>query len=115
MNFNVSTKEASNTTVQRSQIQRKDDDSVTTWEKNKELWHLDSSRTLMIRRKFQNILFNNCWLHTEEQRRQNLFLHKQEDWQQHLILNMILQECRHDHAINTSRWYTDDAENYTCS
>jgi len=30
VNFNISAKEASNTTVQRSQIQRKDDDSVTT-------------------------------------------------------------------------------------
>jgi len=30
VNFNVSAKEALNTTVQRSQVQRKDDDSVTT-------------------------------------------------------------------------------------
>jgi len=48
VNFNVSAKKASNTTVQRSQVQKQDDDSVTTWEKNKELWHSDSSRTLMI-------------------------------------------------------------------
>jgi len=84
-------------------------------EKNKELWHLGSSRTLAIRRKFQSILSGNCRLHTEEQRRQNLFLHKQEDWQQHLTLNMALQECRHDHATNTSRRYTGDAGNHTRS
>jgi len=30
VNFNVSAKEASNTTVQRSQVQRKDDDNATT-------------------------------------------------------------------------------------
>jgi len=30
VNFNVSAKEALNTTVQRSQVQKKDDDSVTT-------------------------------------------------------------------------------------
>jgi len=30
VNFNVSAKEALNTTVQRSQVQRKDDDSVIT-------------------------------------------------------------------------------------
>ncbi len=35
MNFNVSAKEASNTTVQRSQVQKQDDDSTTTWEKDK--------------------------------------------------------------------------------
>jgi len=48
VNFNVSAKEASNTTVQRSQVQKQDDDSVTIWEKDKELWHFDSSRTLTI-------------------------------------------------------------------
>ncbi len=48
MNFNVSAKEASNTTVQRSQVQKQDDDNATTWEKDKELWHSDSSRTLTI-------------------------------------------------------------------
>ncbi len=66
MNFNVSAKEASNTTVQRSQVQKQDDDSVTTWEKNKELWHSDSSRTLMIWWYFQSILLSNCQLHVEE-------------------------------------------------
>jgi len=30
MNFNVSAKEVLNTTVQRSQVQRKDDDNITT-------------------------------------------------------------------------------------
>jgi len=29
MNFNVSVKEVLNTTVQRSQVQRKDDDNIT--------------------------------------------------------------------------------------
>ncbi len=48
MNFNVSAKEALNTTVQHSQVQKQDNDNVTTWEKNKELWHSDSLRTLMI-------------------------------------------------------------------
>jgi len=48
VNFNVSAKEALNTTVQRSQVQKQDNDSVTTWEKDKKLWHSDSSRTLMI-------------------------------------------------------------------
>ncbi len=48
MNFNVSAKEASNTTVQRSQVQKQDDDSIITWEKDKKLWHSDSSRILMI-------------------------------------------------------------------
>ena len=48
VNFNISAKEASNTTVQRSQVQKKDDDNITIWEKNKELWHFDSSKTLMI-------------------------------------------------------------------
>ncbi len=48
MNFNVSAKEASNTTVQRSQVQKQNDDNIITWEKDKELWHFDSSRTLMI-------------------------------------------------------------------
>ena len=37
MNFNVSAKETSNTTVQRSQVQKQDDNSITTWEKDKEL------------------------------------------------------------------------------
>ncbi len=37
MNFNVSAKEVSNTTVQRSQVQKQDDDSTITWEKDKEL------------------------------------------------------------------------------
>jgi len=60
VNFNVSAKEASNTTVQRSQIQKKDNDNATTWKKDKELWHFDSSRTLMIWWEFQSILFNNC-------------------------------------------------------
>ena len=31
MNFNVSAKEASNTTVQCSQVQKKDDDNAITW------------------------------------------------------------------------------------
>jgi len=66
VNFNISAKEASNTTVQRSQVQRKDDDSITTWEKDKELWHFDSSRTLMIWWEFQSVLLNNCWFHAEE-------------------------------------------------
>ncbi len=35
MNFNVSAKEALNTVVQRSQVQKQDDDSITTWEKDK--------------------------------------------------------------------------------
>ena len=48
VNFNVSTKRTSNTTVQCSQVQKQSDDSVTTWEKVKKLWHFDSSRTLMI-------------------------------------------------------------------
>ncbi len=48
MNFNVSAKKASNTTVQRSQVQKQDDDSITTWEKDKKLWHSDFSRTLII-------------------------------------------------------------------
>jgi len=48
VNFNVSAKEALNTTVQHSQVQKQDNDNVTTWEKNKELWHSDSLRTLMI-------------------------------------------------------------------
>jgi len=30
MNFNVSAKEALNITVQRSQVQKKDDDNITT-------------------------------------------------------------------------------------
>ncbi len=34
VNFNISAKEALNTTVQRSQIQKQDDDNATTWEKN---------------------------------------------------------------------------------
>jgi len=66
VNFNVSAKEALNTTVQRSQVQKQDDNSVTIWEKDKELWHSDSSRTLMIWWYFQSILLSNCWLHTEE-------------------------------------------------
>jgi len=48
VNFNVSAKEALNITVQRSQVQKQDDNSTTTWEKDKKLWHSDSSRTLMI-------------------------------------------------------------------
>ncbi len=48
MNFNVSAKEALNTTVQRSQVQKQDDDNITIWEKDKELWHSDSLRILMI-------------------------------------------------------------------
>jgi len=35
VNFNVSAKEASNTTVQHSQVQKQDDDNVITWEKDK--------------------------------------------------------------------------------
>jgi len=37
VNFNVSAKEALNTTVQCSQVQKQNDDSTTTWEKDKEL------------------------------------------------------------------------------
>ncbi len=66
MNFNVSAKEASNTTVQHLQVQKQDDDNITTWEKDKKLWHSDSSRTLMIWWYFQSILLSNCWLHAEE-------------------------------------------------
>ncbi len=33
MNFNVSAKEALNTTVQCSQVQKQDDNNITTWEK----------------------------------------------------------------------------------
>ncbi len=66
VNFNISAKEASNTTVQHSQVQKKDDDSITTWEKNKELWHFDSSRTLTIWWEFQSILLSNCWFYAEE-------------------------------------------------
>ncbi len=43
VNFDVSAKEVLNTTVQRSQVQRKDDDSITTWEKDKELWLFDEN------------------------------------------------------------------------
>ncbi len=60
VNFNVSAKEALNTTVQHSQVQRKDDDNATTWEKDKKLWHFDSSRTLMIWWEFESILLSNC-------------------------------------------------------
>ncbi len=66
MNFNVSAKEALNTTVQHSQVQKQNDDSIITWEKNKELWHFDSSKTLIIWWHFQSILLSNCWLHVEE-------------------------------------------------
>ncbi len=66
MNFNVSTKKALNITVQHSQVQRKDDDSITTWEKDKELWHFDSLRTLMIWWEFQSVLLSNCQFHAEE-------------------------------------------------
>ncbi len=66
VNFDVSIKRTSNTTVQRSQVQKQSDDNTTTWEKNKKLWHFDSSRTLMIQRKFQSILFINDRLYTEE-------------------------------------------------
>ncbi len=66
VNFDISTKKTSNTTVQRSQVQKQSDDNATTWEKDKKLWHFDSSRTLMIRRKFQSILFINDWLRAEE-------------------------------------------------
>ncbi len=66
VNFNVSAKEALNTIVQCSQVQRKDDDNATTWEKDKELWHFDSSRILIIWWEFQSVLFSNCQLHTEE-------------------------------------------------
>ena len=48
MNFNVSAKKVLNTTVQRSQVQKQDDDSIATWEKDKKLWHSDSLRTLTI-------------------------------------------------------------------
>ena len=48
MNFNVSAKEVLNITVQRSQVQKQDDDNITTWEKDKKLWHFDSLKTLMI-------------------------------------------------------------------
>jgi len=37
VNFNVSAKEALNTTVQCSQVQRKDNNNATTEEKDKEL------------------------------------------------------------------------------
>ncbi len=66
MNFNVSAKEALNTTVQRLQVQKQDDDNTTTWEKDKKLWHSDSLRTLIIWWHFQSILLSNCQLHTEE-------------------------------------------------
>ncbi len=66
MNFNISAKEALNTTVQRSQVQKQDNDSATTWEKDKELWHSDSLRTLTIWWHFQSILLSNCQLHAEE-------------------------------------------------
>ncbi len=48
MNFNVSAKEALNTTVQCSQVQKQDDDNIITWEKDKKLWHFNSLRILMI-------------------------------------------------------------------
>ncbi len=66
MNFNVSAKEALNTTVQRSQVQKQDDDNITIWEKDKDLWHSDSLRILMIWWHFQSILLSNCQLYTEE-------------------------------------------------
>ncbi len=66
VNFNVSAKEALNTTVQCFQVQRKDDDNATTWEKDKELWYFDSSWTLMIWWEFQSILLSNCRFHAEE-------------------------------------------------
>ncbi len=66
MNFNILTKEALNITIQHSQVQKQDDDNVITWEKDKELWHFDSLRILMIWWDFQSILLNNCWLHAEE-------------------------------------------------
>ena len=66
MSFNVSAKEALNITVQCSQVQKQNDDNITTWEKNKELWHFDSSRILMIWWNFQSILLSNCWLHAEK-------------------------------------------------
>ncbi len=59
-------KKALNTTVQRSQVQKQDDDNAITWEKDKELWHFDSSRTLIIWWHFQSILLSNCWLYAEE-------------------------------------------------
>ena len=66
MNFNVSVKKASNTTVQRLQVQKQDDNNIITWEKDKKLWHFNSSRTLTIWWHFQNILLSNCQLHVEE-------------------------------------------------
>ena len=66
VNFNVLAKEALNTTVQRSQVQKQDDNNATTWEKDKELWHSDSSRTLTIWWHFQSILLSNYQLHAEK-------------------------------------------------
>ncbi len=48
MNFNISAKEALNITIQCSQAWKQDDDSVIIWEKDKEFWYSDSSRTLII-------------------------------------------------------------------
>jgi len=42
-----------------------------------------------------------------------LFLHKQENWQQHLTFNMILQRCKHDYVTDINRQHTDDSESYT--
>ncbi len=28
---------------------------------------------------------------------------------------MILQECKHNYAMNINKWYTDNTENHTCS
>ncbi len=66
VNFNISAKEALNIIIQCSQVQKQDDDSIITWEKNKELWHFSSSRILMIWWYFQSILLSNCQLHAEE-------------------------------------------------
>ncbi len=44
-----------------------------------------------------------------------MFLHKQENWQQHLTLNIILQRCKHDYVININKQHTDDSESYTHS
>ncbi len=44
-----------------------------------------------------------------------MFLHKQENWQQHLIFNMTLQKCRHDYIIDINKQYTDNSKSYTHS
>ncbi len=44
-----------------------------------------------------------------------MFLHKQENRQQHLILNMTLQRCKHNYIININKWCTDNSESYTHS